>query len=244
MRIDPDACTDCGVCLDYCPAGALEQYSEDSYGGVRVVQELCSDCGLCQRLTLCPADAFIESEDANEFPRNIRALFSNPHTTHKLTMVPGRGTEESKTNDVTGRIRRGEAGICIEFGRPGLGSTFGDVSIMTTRLKALGLEFEQKNPLTQLMDAESGRFPDSLVHERILSSIIEIKLGDLYDLKKVIPVILDVAKQIDTVFSLSVVTRFEPSGELPALGLLSELGIACRPNAKVNLGLGRPLVEL
>jgi len=193
---------------------------------------------------ICPVDAFEESADVDKFPRVVRTYFSNPNTTHKLTLVPGRGTEESKTNDVTGRIKRGELGMCIEFGRPGLGSTFRDISLMTKRLKALGVQFEPNNPLTELMDPETGSFSDDLLPERILSAIIEIRLASRDELDCVIPVIMDVAKEIDTVFSLSVISRFEESGELPVLKKLSDLGISCAPNAKINLGLGRPLVNL
>jgi hypothetical protein len=43
------------------------------------------------------------------------------------TGVGGRGTEEIKTNDVTGRIGEGEAGIVVELGRPGVGARIRDV---------------------------------------------------------------------------------------------------------------------
>lgn len=33
-------------------------------------------------------------------------------------MVPGRGTEEVKTNDVTGRVDKKHYGIAVEMGRP------------------------------------------------------------------------------------------------------------------------------
>jgi NAD-dependent dihydropyrimidine dehydrogenase PreA subunit len=244
MRINPDKCTGCSMCIEYCPAGAFKEITEDFLNKVYVDEELCFECGLCRRIMICPEAAIEESEGISEFPRIIRALFSDPNTTHKLTMVPGRGTEESKTNDVTGRIRRGELGICIEFGRPGLGSTFQNISMMATRLKAVGIEFEQNNPLTQLMDPDTGYFPDPLVSQRVLSAIMEIRLGSPDDLKKVMPVILEVAQKIDTVFSLSVISRFEESGELPVLEQLRELGIPYAPNAKINLGLGKPLVEL
>lgn len=242
MRIDPSICTACEICLDYCPASAIKVDS-DRLDRVYVSEELCVECGLCRRLEVCPLDAFIQSKATSEFPRVVRALFSDPNTTHKLTLVPGRGTEESKTNDVTGRIKRGEVGICIEFGRPGIGSTFKDISIMTSRLKGHGVTFEQDNPLTALMDSETGSFKDELLSQRVLSAIIEIRVGSLNDLRKVIPIILEVSREIDTVFSFSCICRFDENGELPILEELAILGIDCAPNAKVNLGLGRPLVE-
>jgi Pyruvate/2-oxoacid:ferredoxin oxidoreductase delta subunit len=242
MRIELDKCIACEVCLTYCPANAIKVDSEKKE--IYVSEELCFECGLCRRLSICPMDAFIEQEQAEEFPRVIRALFSDPNTTHRLTLVPGRGTEESKTNDVTGRIKRGEVGICIEFGRPGIGATFKDISLMTSRLKAHGVTFEPNNPLTALMDSENGSFKDELLSQRVLSAIIEIRLDSVNDLEEVIPIILEVSQKIDTVFSLSCISRFDENGELPIWGKLAKLGIRCAPNAKVNLGLGRPLFEL
>ena len=39
----------------------------------------------------------------------------------------GRGTDEIKMNDVTGRLRRGDAGLLVEMGRPGVGAYFRDI---------------------------------------------------------------------------------------------------------------------
>jgi Pyruvate/2-oxoacid:ferredoxin oxidoreductase delta subunit len=242
MRIELDKCIACEICLTYCPANAIKADSERKE--IYVSEELCFECGLCRRLNICPVDAFVKQEKVEEFPRVVRALFSDPNTTHKLTLVPGRGTEESKTNDVTGRIKRGKIGICIEFGRPGIGSTFKDISLMTSKLKAHGVTFEQNNPLTALMDSETGSFKDELLSQRVLSAIIEIRLDSVNDLEEVIPIILEVSHKIDTVFSLSCISRFDENGELPILEKLAKLGINCAPNAKVNLGLGRPLFEL
>ena len=43
---------------------------------------------------------------------------------HESTGVEGRGTEEVKTNDVSGRVKMGEVGFTIELGRPGVGVRF------------------------------------------------------------------------------------------------------------------------
>ncbi len=239
MRIDPESCVACKACLDYCSAQAIKEENDTVY----ILEDLCFECGLCRRIDLCPTDAFIESDDVEKYPRIVRAFFSDPNTTHKLTLVPGRGTEESKTNDVTGRIKRGEVGICIEFGRPGIGATFKDISFMTSKLKAHGIKFEQNNPLTALMDSETGSFKDELLSQRVLSAIIERRLDSFNYLEKVIPIILEVSHEIDTVFSLSFITRFEEDGEMPILEQLRKNGISYAPNAKINIGLGRPLAE-
>ena len=243
MYIDADRCTDCRICQPYCPAGAIK-IDANSGDQIYISKKLCFECGVCKRLEICPVNAIIESEDVTEYPRAIRAFFSDPNTTHKLTLVPGRGTEESKTNDVTCRIKKCEVGLCIEFGRPGTGASFTDISLMTTRLKSYGVKFEQNNPLTALMDSETGSFKAELLSQRVLSAIIEIRLSGVNDLEKVIPLILEVSHEIDTVFSLSCIARFDENGELPILEKLARLGIKCAPNAKINLGLGRPLVDL
>lgn len=243
MKINPEKCIGCKSCLELCVAGAIRERTNHSSSVLYVSEEMCFECGLCLRLRVCPRDAFEESESTKKFPRVVRAFFSNPNTTHKLTLVPGRGTEESKTNDVTGRVKRGEVGICIEMGRPGLGSRFEDISLMTSRLKTLGAQFEPQNPLTTLMEPETGHFSESVLSQRILSAIIEIKLDNLADLQKVIPVIMEVSQKIDTVFSLSFISRFEEDGELLLLEYLAKLGLSIAPNAKINLGLGKPLVE-
>ncbi len=239
MRIDPDLCIACEQCLVYCPVGAIKEQS----GLVHISEDLCLECGVCGRSRVCPVDAFVESENTATYPRILRTFFSDPNTTHKLTLVPGRGTEESKTNDVTGRIKLGEVGICIEFGRPGVGSSFKDISAMTSRLKESGAEFELDNPLTALMDSETGRFPENLLNERVLSAIVEMKAPNLYDLDRFIPIIMDVSEEIDTVFSLSFISRYEADGTLPILEKLNDAGIAYAPNAKINLGMGLPLSE-
>ncbi|MCP4252602.1 MAG: hypothetical protein GY775_04170, partial [Candidatus Scalindua sp.] len=95
-----------------------------------------------------------------------------------MTLVPGRGTEESKTNDVTGRIKRGEIGLCIELDRPGLGCSFKDISLMIFRFGELGLELEPNNPLTTSRDNGKGGFSKAVLAQRILSAIIEVKLAD------------------------------------------------------------------
>jgi ferredoxin len=240
VRIDHDKCTACELCIDCCPAEAIKVHSVE---GIYISEDRCFDCGLCRRLTVCPADAFVESERESAFPGNIRARFSNPGKTHPLTMIPGRGTEECKTNDVSGRVKRGETGILIEVGRPGIGCTFRDISLITSRLKGLDVKFEKNNPLSALMDEERGTFSDKLLSQRILSAIVEVKIQEK-DLEKVLKEIIDVGREIDTVFSLSLISRFEGDGSLSMPEKLSALGISVSANAKINLGLGSPLVDM
>jgi hypothetical protein len=83
-----------------------------------------------------------------------------------------------KTNDVTGRVKEGEAGFVIEFGRPGVGARFREIQEMTRALAAVGVEFESKNPVTSLMtDRRRGLIREDILDEKVLSAIVEVKTG-------------------------------------------------------------------
>src|ERR1700760_4536983 len=89
--------------------------------------------------------------DRLECPRVVRRAFSDPRVPHESTGVEGRGTEEVKTNDVSGRVKVGEVGFTIEFGRPGVGARFHEIQKMSQTLAKAGVSFEKKNPVTSLM---------------------------------------------------------------------------------------------
>ena len=86
---------------------------------VVIDQDACVECYVCLRKEACPHGAIVPTElDAL---RNFAHFLSDPTETKASTGVPGRGTEESKTNDVTGRTKKGQLGIAIDMGRPGVG---------------------------------------------------------------------------------------------------------------------------
>ena len=116
MIIREERCVGCGRCQPYCPEGAIH------YKGLKsdVDQVACVECGTCLRVHICPVDALQEHPQVFEYPRALRKFFSDPAATHKATGISGRGTEESKTNDVTNRVGPDEVGIAIEVGRPTL----------------------------------------------------------------------------------------------------------------------------
>ena len=236
MRIDEDACISCGECLPYCPMEAIEL---ETFAVVD--QDECVDCGLCLRSSVCPVDAIIYEEAP--WPRSLRAALSNPTIVHKNTGIPGRGTEEMKTNDVTGMFKRGEVGIGLEFGRPGIGTRLRDVDKVAQVMAKVGAQFRRENPVTFLMeDASTGRLKREILSEKVLSAILEFALP-IEKMKDALIALKAVANEVDTVFSVECINVVEPDGSIPMDKILSELGIPRYINGKTNVGLGRPLAE-
>lgn len=235
MRIDSETCLDCGDCIPYCPVNAIYT-SDNGYGAIDMDE--CVECGVCFRNADCPSDSFIEEEYS--WPRSVRAFFSDPLKEHKETRIPGRGTEEMKTNDVTGRYRYGEAGMACEVGRPGIGTSFWDVQILTMALAELGIEFEPQNPLTKLLvDKEKGLLNPEVLDEKVLSAIIEFKVL-IGQVPEILQRIQDVQGQLNTVFSVDLICKVMPDGSIPVVPIMQEAGIPLSVNGKHNVGLGSP----
>jgi hypothetical protein len=173
------------------------------------------------------------------WPREIRIPFSNVVTTHRITGVAGRGTEEMKTNDVTDRYTLGEYGVSIELGRPGVGTKLRNIELFTTKLADIGVTYEEKSPVSALLIDEKGHIKEEIKDERVLSAIIEFKIPT-EKLPSILEVIRGVEKEIDTVFSVGIVSRIEENRTEDVINRLSQLGFEVRPNAKINIGLGRP----
>jgi hypothetical protein len=157
--------------------------------------------------------------------------------------VGGRGTEEIKTNDVTGRLGEGEAGIVVELGRPGVGAHFRDVEKIAMALAHLNPHFEPYNPVTQLMeDPKTGKMKEEVLDEKVLSAIIEIKTT-LEMVPEYLSTLKDVQSMVDTVFSVGVASRCLSDGSIPHEKYVVDAGYTISPNGKTNLGLGRPLYQ-
>ena len=234
MLIDSEECSGCGQCIPYCPVGAIsmdDDVSEIDFGE-------CTECGNCLRMADCPVDAIRQQE--LDWPRTIRSIFSDPLTIAKESGISGRGTEEMKTNEVTGRFQFGFAGIAIEFGRPILGARFYDIEKVARAVSTLGVEYEKENPTTSLMsDPGIGKFKDDVLSEKVLSAILEFKL-DLKKLPELFEVLKKVSKTIETVFSLDLATRVNPDGSIPTAPIIEAAGLWIAKNGKTNIGLGRP----
>lgn len=234
MLIDQDLCIGCGQCLDYCPVGAIELKGDVS----EIDLDECVECYNCLRCGDCPVDAIYQQP--LEYPRTIRSLMSDVLTIAEESKISGRGTEEMKTNDVTGRFKLGEAGVAIEVGRPTTGARLLDVETIAMAVAKLGVAFEKINPTTSMMsDVKTGKFKEELVNEKVLSAIIEFSVK-LEQLPALFDILKEVSTRIDSVFSLDLATRVAPDGSVPTDKFVQEAGLWIAKNGKTNVGLGRP----
>ncbi len=242
MMVNQELCIGCGRCVPYCPVRAISIVHKKAV----IDQEICVECGTCGRknnIVKCPTNALYEREDVTKQPRSIRKFFSDPMATHVETKVPGRGTEEVKTNDVTGRVDKQHYGIAIEMGRPSVATSYRDVEKMTMALAKHHVVHEPCNPIKYLFQDESkGTLTEEALAQRVISTIIEFDV-EKDQLEDVLKTILETGKTLDTVFSLDLIARFEEPDHMPEIPVLARLGLEPRPNNKINLGLGRPLKE-
>jgi len=236
MIIDESKCVGCEDCIEYCPVGAISIQEERAV----IDRDECVECGVCFREVDCPGEAFVWEELS--WPRVIRRVFSDPTLIKKDTKVTGRGTEEMKTNDVTGRFKAGQVGLGIELGRPSVGASFRDVEKMSSALAKAGIKLEEKNPLTKLIDPNTGEIDKSILDERVLSAILEFVVP-LDGLEEVLKIILSTAEELETVFSLDLIYLNEEATRSRAMEILAQVGIDPSLAVKTNVGLGRSLAE-
>ncbi len=203
-----------------------------------IEEDECVECSVCLRSGCCPTDALFQP--ALDWPRIVRKNFSDPLKIHPETRIPGRGTEEMKTNEVTGRYRWGKYGMAFELGRPGVGSRFHDVEKVAQALATLKVEFEENNPVTKLMvDRKKGSIRPEVLGEKVLSAIVEF-MTPAENLPQILEVLGRVSKEIDTVFSGDIISRVGPEGSVPSVKSLQQMNRFISINGKSNVGLGRP----
>lgn len=234
-----EKCKGCQLCIPYCPLDAFQVVGKKK---VAIDQERCVECYVCLRKNVCPSQA-IQPTEIEGTLRNFSHFLSDPTETKATTGVPGRGTEEAKTNDVTGRTKIGQVGVAIDMGRPGTGVHMVDVEKVSMAMAAAGLEFEESTPLTEIMeDKATGKVKAEYLPAHMLSIIVEGNIP-ADGLPRVIQALKDVSGQIDTVFSLGLISRVDGEGNTPLLDEIERLGLPRPIRGKVNVGLGRPLVN-
>jgi len=240
-RINQDKCTGCKNCLIYCPDGAIS-YVE---GKCTVNEAVCTECYVCLRHSICPVGAF-EPTELNSYIKQYQHVISDPAESHGIKKgVSGRGAEEVKTIDVTGRIKRGQISISIDMGRPGLGVYLRDVEKVAVALVASGVEIPsgEKSPLGSLMpDRTTGKLVPEYLDYHFHSLIME-GIFTYEQLPGVMKALRAVEDKIETVFTVGLVMHVDENCYNPVLDCLDELGIPKPHRGKVNVGLGRPLAS-
>ena len=262
MHIDNTKCIGCANCVPICPMEAI--YIGDD-GLAEINQEACVECHACykgmstenlpQQPTrflrsllaffklrfqpdpdICPSRAI--SPDELTWPRMLRRAFSDPQMPHESTGGGGRGTQEVKTNELTGRVKEGEAGFTVEFGRPGVGVYFKDMDKVCRALAKMRVEFQRANPVTALMsDVKAGKLQTDVLNEKVLSCILEFK-ADIAKMPDILNKIEDEVRQLDTVVALGVAVRCDSKGDDTVRNQLVSMGYDAW-RAKINMGLGR-----
>jgi hypothetical protein len=235
--VNQEECVECSTCYRVL---RNEGYPPWFVRAIRGVLAACR-LGYLAEVDVCPTGAL--APRGLEWPRSLRATFSDPSTVHPGTGVPGRGTDEIKSNDVTGRLQAGEVGFVVEMGRPGIGARFRDVERVAMALARLHPHFERENPVTQLMtDPVTGKIREEVLDEKVLSAIIELKTS-LERIPEFLRTLEEVQKEIDTVISVGIASRCLPDGTVPHEEWVTRAGYRLSPNGKTNLGLGRPLFQ-
>jgi NAD-dependent dihydropyrimidine dehydrogenase PreA subunit len=241
MIIDQEACTGCGECEFTCTIGAIYLKEDKAV----IDREDCVECGNCLRVAECPTVAI--KQDELFWPRIIRKYFSDNQykwpDEFRYTTGYGRGTEECKTNDRTGKFKHGQVGVIVELGRPNIGTYLYNAEKIIQVLLTAGAEMAEQSPMTALIsDKKKGTLREEIKNERVLSCIIEAAVK-LEHLEKTLNLLKSVSNDINTVFSLGLVTRMENGFKSPIEPVLNKMKLQTRHNAKINLGLGKPLCE-
>ena len=187
---------------------------------------------------VCPTAAF--EPDELQWPRVVRRAFSDPRAPHESTGVQGRGTEEVKTNDVSGRVKRRRSRVHHRV-RPARRRRLvpRNPEDDAGRWRGPDVAFEKKNPITSLMsDVATGTLREDILNEKMLSAIVEIKVP-VERTEEIIRLVHEVEKEVDTVVALGVGTRCDENGEEHVVApILERLGYKLE-RAKTNIGLGR-----
>ncbi len=237
MLIDSNLCLGCWECIDYCPVGAIGANADVAF----IDLDICVECGTCLRSAPCPSSAFTRPE--LEWPRSLRQWFSDPATSipRIRSLGAGRGVDEVKNNDRTGYYHDDLVGFIVELGRPGVSTSFCDIEKLLAALAGVGFHPVERSPMIPfLIDRQSGRLKEEILGERVLSCSLEFKMR-MVRVPQFIEVLRRTEGKLSTVFTVGLLSVVHPDLSVPTLRVLANLGISARLNAKINVGLGRPL---
>jgi len=241
MIIDQEKCIKCKMCQPLCPVQCIKESDKILY----IDYDECLECGICLRNSNCPTKAIYQP--ILEMPRAVRKAFSDPFGKHENTTLKhmGRGTEEIKTNDVTGIVNTMDrVAVAIEMGRPGIGASFRDIEKLTKVVSKHNVKYEINNPLTPfIIDKSTGAIEPEILNEKILSGIIEISI-DVEDLEHLLQDVKNESEKINTVFSVCIISKVDSQNKSSVEDLLVKEGYNIKAaSSKTNIGLGRPLYQ-
>ncbi|MHA2393918.1 MAG: DUF362 domain-containing protein [Promethearchaeota archaeon] len=267
MKINKMECINCNSCIPYCPVKAIKIKDEETYidQELCVICGVCIRAGVCKTEAIYMpetpwprslAAAFsgggfsyylpgkrYNPDGSRRYDRIERKMgipeMSFKEVNEKCANAGSRGTNEMKSNDRTDRFKEGEVGLACELGRPGIGFYFRDLEKVSMAL-AGAVEIEENNPVSFMLDLETGAIKDNyqeIRDVRALSAIVECKIPE-EKTPEIFEKILEVAKEIDTVFSVDIINRCQ-GGRPTVKKILDEAGIDVRINGKTNIGLGR-----
>lgn len=238
-KINQEKCQGCKECLIMCPDEAISYAN----GKCFIDPNKCTECYFCLRHSICPNNAF-ETTELDTYIKQFQHVISDPAESHGIKKgVTGRGAEEVKTLDVTGRLKHGSAGITIDVGRPGLGVYLRDVEKIAVAVIKAGVEIPpgEKSPLGSIMpDRLTGKLYPEYLNYRFHSLILEGNFQE-EQLPEVMKALKEVENEIETVFTVGLVLRIDDNCYNKSLDCLDELDIPKPHRGKINLGLGRPL---
>ena len=241
MFIDPEKCSGCGKCEKYCPVQAIKCIHIAEKEIYEINYNNCCECQTCLRAAKCPEEAIQQTK--LEWPRSIRRAFSDIHCPPELIGIVNRGGIGVKTNDVTGRYGPDDVTIGVEFGRPFPGLYLKDVDRTARLLAKIPVVFQPESPVTSLMiNPSKGNLWPELINERVLSLILNIDFP-LTKLAITLKALQEAASQIQSVFSISLLSYINDDLSMPSIDLACKLGFKPKLSSKVNLGLGKPLMR-
>ena len=241
MKVNKERCIGCKACHPYCSVGAISLVEWEGKKKSEASQEICVECGACFRARICPKDAIVMPE--LEWPRKLRAHFSNPYAGHLPVKKGTPPAAEPKLNEMTGRITEGMTAVVVEVGRPGISASLRDVEKICTALAQAGVEFDPGSGVTGLMDdPATGKFSDDILNEKGLSIMVQFSTAN-EALPDVLRVLKGVSSRIDTLFSIGLSNRLDDRGAIPTASIAEEAGFTVRPHAKTVVGLGKSRTE-
>ena len=231
MKINQDECIGCWLCIPYCPMQAIQKNVAER-PTTYVNQQECVECGTCLKSSVCPTDAIYWPKLS--WFRDIKRSSTSGGR--------GIGTGDVKSNEINGMYRDGEVAIGAELGRPEVGFYFRDLEKVTKALTKLDFKFKIGKSVKVLFDLETGNLKNREIrNEKAMAARLEVKVNT-EDAVEVINALREVARNIDTVLSIDIISKCK-EGTIPVLPLLEKAGIKVRINGKTNIGLGRPLIQ-